>query len=64
MDGELLTVQQLKERLKVSLNTAYLLCKQPGFPACRIGRRVLVPADQLKEWIDRGGTSSREGRRA
>ena len=60
--AEMLTVEQLQERLKLSRQGAYALCKKPGFPVCRVGRKVLIPADRLQAWIDKGGTTSEDKR--
>lgn len=46
-----LTVEEAGKMLGVSRPTAYQLSRSEGFPAIRIGRRVLVPVQQLKEWI-------------
>lgn len=56
---------QLKDIGKLALNTAELaaalgigknkaqeLINTPGFPVVRLGRRVVVPVDALKEWLD------------
>ena len=50
--AEMLTVEQLQERLKLSRQGAYALCKKPGFPVCRVGRKVLIPADKLQQFND------------
>ena len=55
--GELLTVKELQEKLRLSRQGAYDLCSKPGFPVCRVGRKVLIPADKLQEWIEKGGTA-------
>lgn len=46
-----LTVEEAGKMLGVSRPTAYQLSRSKGFPTIRIGRRVLVPVEQLKEWI-------------
>ena len=56
--GEMLTVKQLQERLKLSRKSTYKLCRLPGFPVCRIGKKILIPADRLQEWISNGGTAN------
>ena len=37
--------------LGVSLPTFYILAGRPDFPVVRVGRRVLVPVDGLREWL-------------
>ena len=29
----------------------YDLCRRPDFPAIRIGRSIVIPVDQLREWL-------------
>lgn len=65
MEGKAGDSVQLKDIGKLALNTAELaaalgigkskaqeLLKTPGFPTVRLGRRVVVPVDALKEWLD------------
>lgn len=47
-----LTVEELIKFLGISRQTAYQLCRTEGFPALRIGRRVLIPKKQLETWIE------------
>lgn len=56
--AEMLTVKQLREKLKLSRQAAYDLCKRTDFPVCRIGRKILIPADSLQKWISNGGTAN------
>lgn len=37
--------------LGVSLPTFYELSNRDDFPVVRVGRRVLVPVDGLREWL-------------
>lgn len=60
--SEMLTVRQLQEQLKLSRQGAYDLCRETGFPVCRVGRKILIPADRLQEWIDKGGTRNENQR--
>lgn len=48
---DLLTVRELAERLRIASQTAYRLCKTPGFPASRVGGQIRVPVDALEEWL-------------
>lgn len=45
------SIAEVAELLNVSKPTAYALTKQKGFPLLQIGKRKLVPAQGLKEWI-------------
>ena len=47
-----LTVDETAEELNVSRPTAYELVRQEGFPAFRIGQRILVSREGLQRWID------------
>ena len=52
MENKILNMQQLKEYLGVSQNTAYNLAKRPDFPAIRISpRRIIVPVASLEKWL-------------
>lgn len=53
MEKSTLSVQELSIQLGISLPKAYELVKQPGFPAIRIGTRILVPIDAYKQWLAR-----------
>lgn len=39
--------------LGVSLPTFYELANRADFPIVRVGRRVLVPVDELRAWLSR-----------
>lgn len=47
------SVSELAAELGVSLPVAYELTKKQGFPSVRISeRRVVVPVDGLKRWLN------------
>jgi excisionase family DNA binding protein len=46
-----LSVSEVGRKLHVSRATAYTLCHAKGFPAIRIGRRLLVPVAALDVWL-------------
>ena len=46
-----LTVREMMSFLNVSRPTAYELVNSPGFPAFRIGKKILINTERLKEWI-------------
>jgi len=52
------TVKELAEVLSVSLTTAYMLVNRADFPTARIGAKIVVPLDGLREWLKRGGTDA------
>lgn len=48
---KLLTVDELKDYMRIGRNLAYTLVARNDFPSIRIGQRILVPVDLLDEWI-------------
>lgn len=46
-----LNAQQVADVLGVAKNTAYTLMHSEGFPTIRIGRRMVVPKEQLLRWM-------------
>ena len=47
-----LTVEETMKYLGVGRSTIYELVNSKGFPSFRIGKKILVNADALQEWID------------
>jgi excisionase family DNA binding protein len=47
----LLTVNEVAERLRIAPQTAYRLCRSPGFPASRIGGQIRIDPEALEEWV-------------
>jgi excisionase family DNA binding protein len=39
-------------RIGVGRVGAYALASSEGFPALRIGKRILIPTDALKRWLE------------
>lgn len=48
----MLNVIQVAAVLGISRAGAYELVHSEGFPALKIGNRIVVPKDKLREWID------------
>lgn len=48
----MLNVVQVAGVLGISRAGAYELVHSEGFPALKIGSRIVVPQDKLREWID------------
>lgn len=48
----LLTIQDIQEIFQCGKNYAYSLTKLKGFPTIKIGKKIFVPNDKLKKWID------------
>lgn len=52
----MLNVVQVAAVLGISRAGAYELVHSEGFPALKIGSRIVVPKDKLREWIDANTT--------
>ena len=52
----MLNVVQVAAVLGISRAGAYELVHSEGFPALKIGGRIVVPKDRLREWIDANTT--------
>ncbi len=46
-----LNVKELAKYLGIGLNSAYQLVNSKGFPALKIGKRIVVPIERLEQWI-------------
>lgn len=47
----LLNVKQLADLLGASDSSVYELIQEDGFPSLRIGKRIVIPKEELREWI-------------
>ena len=52
MEKLTVTVDELAKIVGVSRPTAYELIHKEGFPTVRIGRRIVIPLDSLKRWLE------------
>lgn len=48
-----LGVEEMGKRLGVSRAVAYELTRRKGFPAVRLGRRIVIPISELTAWLKR-----------
>ena len=48
----MLSVLDMAAVLGISRVGAYELVRTEGFPALKIGTRIVIPKDKLKEWVD------------
>lgn len=53
-----LTVPQMAEKLQISKQAAYALCKVPGFPSVRFGGSIRIPVKELDAWLSRQAQKS------
>ena len=51
MEKTTMSVQELAIQMGISLPKAYELAKSPGFPAIRVGTRILIPVAAYREWL-------------
>lgn len=47
-----LSAEQLAQVLNISRAGAYQLMHAKDFPTLRIGKRMVVPKEQLRQWMD------------
>ena len=46
-------VTQFAEAWGISRPTAYRVINRPGFPKITIGRRIVIPAEASRRWMER-----------
>lgn len=44
-------VEDVQQILGIGRNSAYSLIKQKGFPAIRVGSRIVIPSDLFHAWV-------------
>ena len=49
----ILNAEIMKDALDISISSAYELMRRKDFPSVRIGNRLIVPKDKLREWIEK-----------
>lgn len=54
-----MTVREVAAQLRVSLPTAYALCRQPKFPAARVGGQIRIPRQAFQDWLNREAQGDR-----
>ena len=47
-----LNAKMVAQVLGVSISSAYELMHEDGFPALRIGNRIVVPKEKFRRWVD------------
>ena len=47
-----LNANTVAQVLGVSISSAYELMHETGFPALRIGSRIVVPKEKFRQWVD------------
>ena len=51
----MLSVLEMAAALGISRAGDYELVRTEGFPVLKIGTRIVIPKDKLKEWVDQNG---------
>jgi excisionase family DNA binding protein len=54
--NKLLTVDEVAERLRLTIPRVYELARRKQIPCVRIGRQVRFDESQLRAWIEQGGS--------
>ncbi|MCZ6618051.1 MAG: helix-turn-helix domain-containing protein [Gammaproteobacteria bacterium] len=49
---EIYAVKEVAEILGVGLNTAYEAARRGGFPAIKVGARILIPKKRFDRWLE------------
>jgi len=52
VESKTYSVREAAKVLGISLPKVYDLCHAKGFPAIRIGNRIVIPKDRLHQWLD------------
>ncbi len=47
-----LNISEVAQALGVSRPTVYRMVHMAGFPCFRVGARVLIPKEALREWVN------------
>ena len=55
------TIAELQQKTGLSRTTVYRLSREPGFPAVRVGRRVVLDGERLSVWLEERQTAGKEG---
>lgn len=55
------SIPEVAQVLGVSKPTAYNLANSKGFPILRIGKRKVVPAQGLQDWIKKNSSEAQRG---
>ena len=51
-----LSPEEARKQLGIGRGLMYELLRQNKFPQVRAGRRILIPVDGLKRWLENGGS--------
>ena len=54
---EILTVEEMRQILKIGTNSAYNLIHSGAFPVIKIGQTYRIPADPFYAWLANPGAA-------
>lgn len=52
MEKLTISVTELGKMLGIGRNSAYALVHRQGFPAVHLGKRIVIPMDALRAWLE------------
>lgn len=55
-----ITADEAAAELGVSKPTMYAIARSEGFPAVRVGRRVIIPRKEFEEWLSESAMNRTE----
>lgn len=61
MEKLTVTVPEAAKMLGLGLNKMYELVHRADFPTIRVGTRIIIPVEALKQWVVRAAESGEGG---
>jgi len=58
-----LTIDELRQYLRIGTNKAYTLANTPGFPHLDFGAKKIFPKAEVREWLTREAKQGRLSRK-
>lgn len=55
MEKLAMSVSDMQKALGIGRPLAYQLVNRADFPAIRIGKKIVIPVDSLKRWLEQNG---------
>jgi len=49
---DIMTVKEMASFLKLGISKSYELCRIKGFPSISFGKKIRIPKEALREWIN------------
>lgn len=51
MEKLAISIEEFASMVGIGRSKAYQLSRSEGFPQIRLGKRIVIPVDQLKDWL-------------